>query len=174
MVNSVRRFLDTLKRSPVEAALLIVLSMGVSLVVFPTTQQADAQVDDGSERRETELVIAAMQNETLDTGHLPKAKLRGPYYVKTVVATAYNSVPEQTDDTPFITASGTTVRHGVVAANFLPIGTRITIPDYYGDQTFIVEDRMAPKYSDRVDIWMADVSAAKQFGKRKVTIHVYP
>ncbi len=174
MVNPLRRFLDTVKHSPVEGALLIVLSIGVSFVAFPNTQQADAQIDDGSERRETELMIAAMQNATLDTGHLPQAGLRGPYYVKTVVATAYNSVPEQTDDTPFITASGTTVRHGVVAANFLPIGTRITIPEYYGDQTFIVEDRMHERYSDRVDIWMAEVSEAKQFGKRQVIIHVYP
>ncbi|MDP3003980.1 MAG: hypothetical protein Q8N43_00505, partial [Candidatus Azambacteria bacterium] len=36
-----------------------------------------------------------------------------------VVLTAYSSTPDQTDDTPFITASNTRVRDGIVAANFL-------------------------------------------------------
>src|SRR3990167_1248447 len=40
-----------------------------------------------------------------------------------VTITAYSSTPEETDSTPFITASGTHVRDGVVAANFLPLGT---------------------------------------------------
>ena len=59
-----------------------------------------------------------------------------------VEASGYSSTHDQTDDTPFITASGTYVRDGVVAANFLPIGTVIKIPDLYGNKTFVVEDRM--------------------------------
>jgi len=83
--------------------------------------------------RSTELEVAAMKNVTMPFGQLPDADLRNPTYVMRVTATAYNSVPEQTDDTPFITASGSHVRMGVIAANFLPMGTLVKIPDYFGD-----------------------------------------
>src|SRR3989344_7456364 len=55
---------------------------------------------------------------------------------KTLVvdATAYNSVPEQTNDEPFITASGTYTRDGVIAANFLQFGTTLKIPELFGDK----------------------------------------
>ena len=44
--------------------------------------------------------------------------------VKTAWVTAYSSTPEETDDTPFVTASGTSVRDGVIATNFLEFGTK--------------------------------------------------
>src|SRR5437868_1496729 len=37
--------------------------------------------------------------------------------------TAYSSTEDQTDDSPFITASGAHVADGIVAANFLPLHT---------------------------------------------------
>jgi len=90
----------------------------------------------------------------------------------TVTITAYSSTRRQTDDTPFITALGTSVRDGVVAANFLPFGTRVKIPKLFGDKIFIVEDRTAPKYGDRLDIWHADEVSAWRFGKRIAEIVV--
>ena len=99
-----------------------------------------------------------------------KAKKNNPTY--TVTATAYSSTPDQTDDSPFITASGTHVRDGIVATNFLPFGTVIKIPNIYGDKLFVVEDRMNRRYTDRVDIWFADRGSAIQFGKRTITIEV--
>ena len=51
----------------------------------------------------------------------------------TMWVTAYSSTPEETDDTPFITASNTRVRHGIVATNMLPFGTRIQFPEVFGD-----------------------------------------
>ena len=51
-----------------------------------------------------------------------------------VVATAYSSTPDQTDSTPFTTASGTQVRDGIIAANFYigrggePFWTPVKIP----------------------------------------------
>ncbi len=89
-----------------------------------------------------------------------------------IIITAYSSSPDETDDTPFITASGTFVRKGVVAANFLPIGTKIKLPDVFGDQIFIVEDRMHPRFSDRVDIWFDNKSTAKRFGKQLSRVEV--
>lgn len=105
---------------------------------------------------------------------LPVASDRAPRKVTTVVATAYNSLPWQTDDTPEITASGTRTRHGVVAANFLRIGTRVRFPEVYGDTVFVVEDRMNQKYGrGRVDIWMEEYRDAKVFGAKRLTMEVF-
>ncbi len=102
----------------------------------------------------------------------PAAEIRSARYVVKVPVTAYSSTPDQTDDTPFITASGTRVRWGVVAANFLPIGTRLRLPDYYGDQVFIVEDRMNARYNMRLDIWMETRADARAWGVRHVIVEV--
>jgi len=64
-----------------------------------------------------------------------------------VVVTAYSSTYDQTDSTPFITASGSYVSDGTVACNFLRFGDRVRFPEVYGDKIFIVEDRMALKTS---------------------------
>jgi len=86
--------------------------------------------------------------------------------------TAYSSTVDQTDSTPFITASGTHVRNGIVAANFLRFGTTIRFPTLYGDELFVVEDRMNSRYQYRVDIWMRSREEAKQFGAKLVPIEV--
>lgn len=92
----------------------------------------------------------------------------------TVWATAYASQESQTDDTPFITASGAFVYDGVIAANFLPLGTKVTIPDVFGDKVFTVEDRMNQRYNNQniIDIWFASNDTAHSFGKKIVTINV--
>lgn len=89
-----------------------------------------------------------------------------------VRATAYSSTPDQTDDTPFITASGTYVRDGIIAANFLPFGTQIRIPEIYGEKVFTVEDRMNKRYWHHVDIWFPERSLAKAFGAQRVIIEI--
>ncbi len=90
--------------------------------------------------------------------------------------TAYNSEEGQTDSTPCITANGFNVcEHGIedtVAANFLPFGTKVRIPDLFGDRIFIVRDRMNARYTHRVDIWMLDKSDALQFGIKNTRIEV--
>ncbi len=90
--------------------------------------------------------------------------------------TAYNSLPEQTNDQPCITANGFNVcEHGLedtIAANFLKFGTKVKIPDLFGDRIFVVRDRMNQRYPDRVDIWMLEKSDAIKFGLRRATIEV--
>ena len=86
--------------------------------------------------------------------------------------TAYSSSVDETDGTPFITASGERVRDGIVAANFLPLGTKIKIPEYFGDKIFTVKDRMARKHNEKVDIWFPSKELAKSFGKRKLQVQV--
>jgi len=90
-----------------------------------------------------------------------------------MIATAYSSTPDQTDDTPFVTASGKEVEEGIVANNLLPFGTRIRIPDVYGDKVFVVEDRMHKRKGKyMVDIWMSETQLAKNFGAKLVSIEV--
>lgn len=84
--------------------------------------------------------------------------------VREVWVTAYSSAPEETDDTPFITASGEQVRDGILAANFLPFGAEVQIPDAFGDKIFIVEDRMHPRKVNNVDVWMPTKDDALKFG----------
>ncbi len=160
-----------IKRSPFEVATLAGMMLFVVLWSIPLIAEATAKVIMPS--RATQLEIQAMQNATKPFGALPVAGFGNPLRTIRVAATAYNSEVAQTDDTPFITASGTHVRHGVIAANFLRIGTKVKIPDYFGDQIFIVEDRMNARYTNRIDIWMADRSDAIEFGVRTVAIEIY-
>ena len=81
-----------------------------------------------------------------------------------VWVTAYSSTPEETDSTPFITARNTYVRDGIVAVNFLPFGTKLQIPEHFGDKVFTVEDRMHRRKTNFVDIWMPTKDEAKRFG----------
>lgn len=90
----------------------------------------------------------------------------------TVDVTGYSSSPEETDADPFITASGKYVRQGVVAANFLPIGTKIRFPERFGNQIFVVEDRMNKRFYDKVDIWFETKDEAKKFGVQTLQIEI--
>lgn len=90
-----------------------------------------------------------------------------------VVVTAYSSTPDQTDDSPNITASNKQVRDGIIANNMLPFGTQVRIPELYGDKIFTVEDRMNRRKSNyHIDIWMPDRESAINFGVKTVEIEV--
>lgn len=90
--------------------------------------------------------------------------------------TAYNSEVGQTDDSPCTTANGFNVcKHGIedtIAANFLPMGTKVKIPELFGDRVFVVRDRMNKKHPNRVDVWMKDRPSAMKFGVKVAKIQV--
>lgn len=92
--------------------------------------------------------------------------------VMRITATAYSSTPDQTDSSPFITASGKYVYEGVLAANSLPFGTRVKFPELYDDKTFIVEDRLARKNGHKVDIWFSSREQAQEFGVKTVKMMI--
>ncbi len=114
--------------------------------------------------------IVSVQSSSL----LPMVSPAPQWVVDTipVVVTAYSSTVWQTDDTPFITASGTLVRDGIVATNILPMGTKIRMPDLYEDKVFVVEDRMHPRKKQHVDIWFEEYQDAVNFGAKYLTIEV--
>ena len=90
-----------------------------------------------------------------------------------ISVTAYTSTIEECDSDPFITADGSTVRDGIIAANFLPFGTKVRFPSLFGNRIFEVRDRMNPRYHLRADIWMTQKKDARQFGlHRNVVVEV--
>jgi len=90
-----------------------------------------------------------------------------------VLVTAYSSTRWETDDSPFITAAGTCVRDGIVANNKYPFGTRIRIPELYGDKIFVVEDRLHwTKKGYQIDIWFPSYQDAVNFGVKITYIEV--
>ena len=89
-----------------------------------------------------------------------------------VWVTAYSSTPEETDDSPFITATNKTVQDGFIAANFLPFGTKVKIPELFGDKIFTVEDRMSRRKDNFMDVWMSTKEDAVEFGIHQTNVVV--
>ena len=95
-----------------------------------------------------------------------------------VEVTGYNSLPNQTDDSPFITATGDSVFWGGIAVsrpllrdNLLPYGSVVTITGY-PDQFFIVFDTMNKRFKNyKADIWFSDFEDAWGLGvKRNIKV----
>lgn len=111
----------------------------------------------------------------LANSYLPRIKataVKKTENVTRALITAYSSSPDEVGPLLYITASGTYVRHGVAASNFLPISTRIRFPGLFGNQVFIIEDRMDKRYNNRVDIWMSSKAEAKNFGIQTSDIEI--
>lgn len=86
--------------------------------------------------------------------------------------TAYSSSPDETDDTPFLTASGNLVKHGTLACpSKYSFGTIILIEG----KKYTCEDRMNKRFRniERFDIWVESKQDAYKWGKRELTIKVY-
>jgi 3D (Asp-Asp-Asp) domain-containing protein len=112
----------------------------------------------------------------------------------TLKATAYNSVPEQTNSQPFITATGASTRFGIIAVSrdllprHIPYGSLVRIYDlgnYHdgrgygkyqalldGHGYFIVEDTMHMRKQEQIDLWFATVPEALEWGVRRVEVEV--
>lgn len=87
-----------------------------------------------------------------------------------IVATAYSSTADQTDADPFRTASGSMVKNGTLAANFLPFGARVKIDG----NLYVVEDRLNHRYDNKsiVDIWKPSREQALVFGVRYLDMEI--
>ena len=154
-----------MSRQIISAALLLALGTLSSVIVSNAAPAPDIAEDILAEDADALLNESPITISQSDTG----ADVQG---VVTTTVTAYSSEIAQTDETPFITASGTRLRHGVVAANWLPIGTKVRIPGLFGDQVFVVEDRMHSRHTNRLDVWFPSRAEAVQFGVRKAQIEI--
>lgn len=119
------------------------------------------------------------QNTTAEVVEELSASPKSPDRLVTADLSAFTSTPGQTDDSPFIAATGKRVHDGMIAVNGLPFGTIIKIPAIFGDKEFVVEDRMNKRYKCydakcSMDIWM-DTSRAEalKFGRKTVTAEIY-
>ncbi len=107
--------------------------------------------------------------------------IRAREKVLRVESTAYNSVRSQTNDQPNITAWGDVLEPGMksvaisrdLMALGLTHGMTLTIDGVPGE--FRILDKMAKRWSKKIDIYMGDdVQAARDWGVRKVTIRWKP
>ena len=128
---------------------------------------------------ETNIPNTEVISETIteiNTNNLPEANKHKTVSSGYYTVTAYNSEVGQCDSTPCITANNFNVcEHGIedtVAANWLPFGTKVRMPELFGDRVFYVRDRMNRKHSNRMDIWMLEKQDAKNFGIKVVLIEV--
>jgi 3D (Asp-Asp-Asp) domain-containing protein len=169
------KYAKKLKKSVPALALMFVIG---SYVFFPTMANADMTLEQIRFDDQTiALIIDSMKNKTKPYGHLPMSENASARRTYQIPVTAYTSEVGQTDDTPCITASGLDVckrdTENIVATNFLPLGTRVRMPELYGDRVFYVEDRMNGRYHYKMDVWMKEKEAAKQFGVQYTTIEVF-
>jgi 3D (Asp-Asp-Asp) domain-containing protein len=99
----------------------------------------------------------------------------------TVVATAYNSLPGQTQGDPRVAAWGDVLVPGMrtvaVSPDLVKLGlrrgTRVRIDGLRGE--FVVLDKMPARWRRRIDLYMGvDETAALAWGRRTVTIRFDP
>lgn len=87
-----------------------------------------------------------------------------------IIATAFCLCKACCSDADGLTASGTMPREGVTiaASRAIPLGTRValTIPGAFTNRVFIVEDRLARRFDNRVDVFISSHRRAKVFGKQ--------
>lgn len=89
-----------------------------------------------------------------------------------VAVTSYRSVPNQTDDTPFHTSTGEHVNERGIAVS-RDLLKRWGGPLNYGDQVYIdgvgfkyVNDCMAERHKNAIDIWVPTLKDEKAFDKK--------
>lgn len=143
-------------------------------LVWPSLEN-DSLVQNEAEtasQPEESSLLAIQENSLLPLGNMAFSEERVVERIR-VVITAYSSSPWETDDTPYITASGTFVREGITANNLLPFGTKFKMPELFGDRVFVVEDRLnAKKGYYHVDIWFPSRTEALAFGTKRSYIEI--
>lgn len=161
----------------------LLISLVFQFVLFPMPALADEAVKEAEAAAHQKLDDLVLLPEIIkeDSQLLLSEKLVDQPELKVRstslhTMTAYNSEAAQTDNSPCITANGFNVcEHGVedtIAANFLKIGTKVRIPELFGDRIFIVRDRMHARHATRVDVWFKDHAAAMKFGIKVAKIEV--
>lgn len=85
--------------------------------------------------------------------------------------TAFNTLPEQTDDTPCISASNMDICQTdklIAASNEFDFGDKLLIDG----QVYEIQDRMSLKYQTRIDLLMKSKSSALSFGKQVKEVYI--
>ncbi len=155
--------------------LIILLVLGIFLSISPIleskTQSNENSLIISSFQEMSESLATIEKNSLLPVSSLFISNPDNPT-IK-VIITAYSSSSWQTDSSPFVTAAGTEVRDGIIANNLLAFGTKVKIPELYGNKIFVVEDRMhSRKGYYHVDIWFSSYDEALNFGAKTTYIEI--
>jgi len=167
-------------KSAKKLILSLILVFVFEIFLFPMpTLASEAMEDSEVVQILSELAPQAISEpQPVILNHLPENNAWEVKSTALKVITAYNSEAGQCDDSPCITANGFNVcEHGVedtIAANFLKFGTKVRIPELFGDRVFVVRDRMNTRFSNRVDIWMVEKQDAREFGVKLAKIEILP
>lgn len=137
-------------------AKLVSALISLSVMTFPTPSETPVTA---SREAITNVIVHVAKAATTGDEEAEKAAKTVKMWV-----TAYASMPEETDDTPFVTAMGTLTHDGIVATNMLPFGTKVQFPKLFGTKVFTVEDRMHRRKVGFIDIWMPTKKDAVKFG----------
>ncbi|MCK4473760.1 3D domain-containing protein [Candidatus Parcubacteria bacterium] len=152
--------------------LLIILIIG-SAVLFDFFPILESKTQNTETEFSVEERLFFVQENTLSANSNPQNPEPEVVQKIRVIVTAYSSTVWQTDNDPFITAAGTWVKDGIVANNKYPFGTKIRMPEIYGDKIFVVEDRMHwRKGNYHIDVWCASYEEAKNFGAKRTFIEI--
>ena len=94
---------------------------------------------------------------------------------RVVTVTAYSADPAQTDETPNHTANNRRVRPGIVAvsrdlyAAGWEFGKQVLVEDI---GMFVIDDLMAERKTNQIDIFMRDGDDATDFGRRRALVYL--
>lgn len=120
------------------------------------------------------MALCSVATSTLESevGYIYSTRVVSVYDSLEVHVTWYTSTVEECDSTPFITADGSRVRHGIIAVS------RDLLETFsYGDSLYVdgfgwyeVHDTMNARWTSRVDIWTDSRYEAIQNGKQRRAI----
>ena len=158
------KVIHTIKAKQIIIMFVVILLWQVS---FP--QQLAAMESSSNDQLLQETTLDTGQTRLPEIANKPQPEAKRSLYI---TVTAYSSTPDQTSGDPLTTASGSHVRDGVIAANFLPIGTQVRFPEHFENKIFVVEDRMHQRYWQKADIWMPTRDEAKEWGVQYTKIEI--
>ncbi|MGE4299728.1 MAG: 3D domain-containing protein [Desulfovibrionaceae bacterium] len=151
---------------------LMALIAGAVVQQYSTIQELAAQLDayqgkvEALETAQANNAAATILLKRLSLANSKKLQTLHPKRVLTV--TAYSPRNEETDASPFTTASNRRVRHGIIAVSRdlfddgWVFGKKVYVK---GLGVFTIDDLMADTKRNQIDIFMFDTKAAVDFGR---------
>jgi len=154
-------------------SVIFIGALGTYPLYLPEREKAMADVAFSLEKEEISEFQIIEQTTLLALAPLPSYTDAEVLKKIKVIVTAYSSSIWETQGNPYITASGTYVRDGIVANNLLPFGTKIRLPEIFGDKIFVVEDRMNQRKGYyHVDVWFPSRDQALAFGSKLTEMEI--
>ena len=138
------------------AAIAIAIVLPIIILTLVWRETNDKEADSSFPVRQDALYLVAVKSP-------PSRELM------LVWVTGYSSTVDQTDSSPFITASGIRVRDGIVANNCLSFGATVII----NNKEYEIQDRKNKRYGcEWYDIWFPTRHEAKHWGLQYLEIKI--